>query len=902
MIRVKRFFVFAFSLFLSQNISLYVAHSAGSSSEKYEFWPGATYDPAIPTIKQILGHAPGEEITSHGDMIRYFEALAKAAPDRLKITEYATSWQGRKLIYMALSSPKNISNLDSLRTGMKQLRDPRKTDQKTAEQLIKTLPATLWLGYAVHGNEISSTDAAMLSAYHLLAATNDPRTENILESTVVFIDPLQNPDGRDRFIHQFQTARGLLADSSTLSAEHNEPWPKGRGNHYLFDMNRDWFALTQPETIGRIKALKEWYPLVFVDLHEMNGNSSYYFSPEAIPFNPHIHKDQKENLKLFGHNNAKWFDKFGDDYFTREIFDAFYPGYGASWPSYYGAIAMTYEQASARGLVFHRTDGEDLKYRETVRHHFVTSLSSAEVVANNREKFLRDFYTYQKTAVAEGKQEKVKSYIIPAQFDQMAADKIAGLLVQQDVEVMQADKAFKACGTPYAAGSYVISAAQPAKRFIRTMLDQNVPMKKPFLKEQERRRAKDLSDEIYDVTAWSLPLMFNVKSHTCSQNPKGSFHAAGPELFKPATLDKPNAKVAFLVPWGQVGATRLLSHALRQGLLVKSNDKAFTSEGREYPSGSLIFEVADNGADLGKALTALATLTGAPVYGVDSSWITKGPNFGSGNVVKMHAPRVAIAWDEPTSSLSAGNTRYVIERQFDYPVSAIRVAQLARADLSRFQVLILPQQAGSYKDALGKKGTENLKDWVKKGGTLIALGTAMRYATHPDVDLLSTRREDAVKKHRPETAKKKTNTVQGSLLTSMESFVEATSPIKESPDAVSGVLARGQVDKEHWLSAGLADQLNILVTGRDIYQPIRLDKGRNIVRFKGPDDLLISGYLWEENRKQLAYKPFVVVQPSGRGHVIGFTNDPTTRAYLDGLNIILANSIFRAAAHSKPLR
>ena len=786
---------------------------------------------------------------------------------------------------------------------MKRLADPRTLNDKQAQKIIRQMVGSTWLAYSVHGNEISPMDAAMQTAYHLLAAQNQPQTDKIMKDSVVFIDPLQNPDGRDRFVHNYRTARGLQADSSTSAAEHNEPWPGGRTNHYLFDMNRDWFALTQPETEGRIKALQEFFPIVFVDLHEMGGNSSYYFAPEAVPFNPHLAKDQRASLELFGKNNAKYFDQYGFDYFTREIFDAFYPGYGASWPSYYGSVAMTYEQASSRGLSFRRNDGTTLHYRDTVRHHFVASISTAEVTAVNKTKLLNEFYSYRKTAILEGKKEKNRYYIIPAQQDQAAATKIAGLLTKQGVEVKKSLSSFKICGKNYKSGSLIIDSAQPSKRFIRTVMEDQVEMEKPFLKEQERRRAKDLSDQIYDVTAWSLPHMFNVKVDRCGKISRVKTVKVGAEYHGSGSVENPEATVAFLVPWGQSTSSRLLSHALRQGLKVKSSDQPFTSLGKKYPSGSLIFEVKSNDADLSEKLQKIAQMTGAQVTGVNDSWITKGPNFGSGNVVKMNPPHVAILWDKPTSSYSAGNTRYIIERQFDYPVTAIRGSSLSYTDLSQFHVLILPE-GRNYKKFFGKSGTQKIKEWVSRGGVLIALGSAVRYISDPEVNLLALRREYAVKTHekKEEEEKKKKSRVKGTLLTSTEDFDKAIDPIKESPDAVSGVMLRAKGDPEHWLAAGVKKELNILYRGRDIYTPMPLDKGMNVARFLGKDDLLLSGYLWKENRAQLAYKPFVAVQRRGRGQVIGFTSDPAVRAYLDGLNLMLMNAIFRGAAHASPLR
>ena len=302
---------------------------------------------------------------------------------------------------------------------------------------------------------------------------------------------------------------------------------------------------------------------------------------------------------------------------------------------------------------------------------------------------------------------------------------------------------------------------------------------------------------------------------------------------------------------------------------------------------------------------------GAGVVAVDDSWVTDGPNFGSNNVVRFTAPKVAMAWDEPTRAYVAGNTRFVVERQFGYPVTPIRVSRLARSDLSRYQVLILPETSGgSYQDALGESGIERLKDWVTRGGVLIAVGNATRFLADPAVDLLAIRREDAVVESVIDTPPEGDDedgedmpaTVPGRVIEDPDEYRDLILPPRADPDSVAGVLVRADVDPEHWLGAGAASTVNVLVRGGDIYTPITLDKGVNVARFRAADALLAGGYLWEENRRQLAYKPFLVVQPSGRGQVIGFTQDPNVRAYLDGLNVLFMNAIFRGAAHARPVR
>ncbi|MCH8333458.1 peptidase M14, partial [Candidatus Sumerlaeota bacterium] len=308
MIRV-RLFIFCFL----------IAGGAASAEDAFEFWPGAQYDPSVPTFLEVLGHQPGQEIVSHVEILLYLRALEAADPHRMQIHEYARSWEGRELVYAVISSAANMARIEEIRQGIQRVADPREGSEAQRRLLVESLPATVWLGYSVHGDEVSGADAALLTAYHLLASTEDSMVQQILSGSVILIDPLQNPDGRERFIQNFRTSRGLEADSHPLAAEQNTPWPGGRTNHYFFDLNRDWLAATQPETQGRIRALQEWYPLVFVDLHEMGSNSTYFFAPEADPFNPHLAEGQKASLEIFGRNNAKWFDRFGFDYFTREV-------------------------------------------------------------------------------------------------------------------------------------------------------------------------------------------------------------------------------------------------------------------------------------------------------------------------------------------------------------------------------------------------------------------------------------------------------------------------------------------------------------------------------------------------------------------------------------------------------
>ncbi|MFT2089922.1 M14 family zinc carboxypeptidase [Paraglaciecola sp. 2405UD69-4] len=890
----KRFFIGI--LFISSLVS-------SAANAEYDLWPDVEYNPNIPTHMQVLGYEVGERITNHGDMLRFFEALERAAPDRIRLFEYGRTWEGRKLIYAAIGQPELIKDLEGFSSDMQSLSDPRVTDKNQAKQFQDALPSSVWLQYGVHGNEISTTDAAMMTAYHLLAAPDEPTNKKILNNNIVFIDPLQNPDGRTRFTQRYYASVGISHSPDRLSAEHNEPWPRGRTNHYLFDMNRDWLALTQPETQGKVKILNKYRPLVVIDLHEMGGDSSYFFAPSAQPFNPHIHPNQIENITLVGRNNGKHFDKFGFDYFTREVYDAFFPGYGDSWPTFYGAAASTYEVGSSRGEVFLKDNGELLTFKDTVHKHFVASISTAEAVADNREKLLKDYYQYQVDAIKSGKADKKeRTFILSNGQDRTTTHKLATLMAQHGVEVQQATESFKACGETYQAGTYFIDTAQPRGRFVKTTFTQQVDMSDAFIKEQERRRARLLRDEIYDVTAWSLPLMFNVDTDTCGKavSAKAIQLEASDKLV--GSVANPDANVAYLVPWGDMASVHFLTQALQQGLIVKSADKAFQLDSKQsFPAGSLIIEKRRNSADLAAKVQQIAADTGALVTGVDSSWVINGPSFGSGDVVDMPALNIAMAWDEPVSSLSAGNSRFVIEQELNYPVTAIRTDKLGSGNLAHYQVLILP--SGRYGQAFSKSALDNIKNWVDNGGVLITFGDATAFAASSKAGLLDVKRELAVTdKEDSANSKSDSDRVKGQLLTDKQALLDASVDAKQQPDYVAGVLANIEVDQEHWLTAGVNPNVVAMVSGRNIYTPITLTSGKNLAWFKDEESLLASGYLWKENTKQLAYKPFLIIQPQGNGMVIGYTQEPTTRAYLDGLNVMLANTIFRAAAHAQPLR
>jgi hypothetical protein len=763
-------------------------------------------------------------------------------------------------------------------------------------------------------------------AYHLAAARGDKLVDDFLSKVLVVIDPLQNPDGRNRFVHSFEVSEGLEPDANPLAAEHSEPWPGGRTNHYYFDMNRDWVAITQPETKGRIAAISEWHPQVVVDLHEMGTDAGYYFAPPADPFNPNMTKWQRDYQTDIGKGNAKWFDKFGFSYFTRDTYDAFYPGYGDSWPVYTGAIAMTYENGSTRGLVVRRPSNETIvTYRETVRRHFVTSIATCETSAAHHDDLLRNYYEYAKTAIKEGTEGPVKEYVLPRRGNTSQVDKLAQLLIEQGVEVSRTSSAFTVEGKQYPVGSYIVPLNQPAKRRIKDLLDLNTVMDDKFLKAEEDRRKRRLASEIYDVTAWSLPLQYNVEAIPSDVLTTGGL-APVKAGDTPSGSVSGNATVAYLVPYGTSASARFMTAALRADLHLYGSDFAFTQNGRRFPSGTLILPVKENPADAAATVARIARESGAEVVGTDTTWVEDGHNFGSHDTPFLKKPSIALAWDEPTNGTSAGETRFVLERQYGYPVTVVRTAQLANADLSKFNVIILPDSGGGrgggggYAGSFGSAGTQRLKSWVADGGTIIGIGGAVNFLADPTLGLLAIQQENLANANPTPAAggggngggrggQNATTTAAaspaaatgrgpGRILATEADFEKSIQPDSELPETLHGAIAKCRVDSEQWVNAGVPPNVYAMVSGRAIFTPIHIDRGINAVTFAGPSEVLASGYMWDEYAKQLAFKPFVITARSGRGVVVAFTANPNYRAALDGLNLLFLNAVFRGPAHS----
>lgn len=563
---------------------------------------------------------------------------------------------------------------------------------------------------------------------------------------------------------------------------------------------------------------------------------------------------------------------------------------------------MTFEMASARGLLGERRDGSVVSYADGVQRHFVASMATVDAAARQRQALLQEFLDYRRSAL-RGEHGGPREYLLPADRDPEAASEFAQRLLAHGIEVRRTRAATRACNVDLPAGSYLIASRQPAGRLLRTLLEDDSPMAEAFLAEQERRRQRGLGVELYDVLGWALPRLYNLPVATCDRRVGAD---AGPltpaDDYAPPL--PPQAEVAYLVPWGTRAAGRFLTAALREGLLLNGAEAAMTLGGMDYDRGTLLIRVAAHpelGAEaLHQRVEALARDSRAEVVAVDSSWTTAGTSFGSANFPRLHPPRIALAWDRPTGSLSAGHARFVLEQQFGYPLEVVRVADLGAPELQRFDVLILPD-GGAYADVLGAAGVANLLAWTRRGGTLIGLGGAVDFLASDAVALLPARREQATDLADPDPAPPQPR-VPALLLDDAEALRKAERPTEADPDPIPGVMLRAQPDPDHWLTVGLADSLPLMVQGNRVYQPLRRDEGSNVLTFAGPDELLLAGHLWQQNRAQWAHKPAVMATTAGAGVVVGFVVDPNFRGMADGLNVLFLNAVFRGPAQTQRLR
>ncbi|MFW6079557.1 MAG: M14 family zinc carboxypeptidase, partial [Gemmatimonadota bacterium] len=767
------------------------------------------------------------------------------------------------------------------------------------DALVRETPSLVWLGYTIHGNEASGAEASLATLYQL-AAGNDAETRTVLDSAVVLIDPVQNPDGHERHVQHVLrtrgTCEGCYAEGLDLPAHpaamvNGGQWPGGRTNHYLFDLNRDWFIHAHPESRGRTAAFLDWMPHVAVDLHEMGSNSTYFFAPPMEPINKNVPQSILDGWGIFAEANAGALDAAGGkSYFTREGYDEFWPGYGISWPVLTGAIGMTYEQASSSGGAIRRDDGTILTLHEAATHHYTTGWATAFTAARRRTDRVNAYVAFRRGAIEAHADGPMRS-IVFGPDGQGRADSLAHLLLGNGIEVHRLNRQTTMRATRYGqetpdnatipAGAYVVDLAQPQGRLAKAILEPDAELDSAFIREELERRRTGRSDRFYDLTAWSLPFAYRVPAWWSDRRPDGLEPVAEQEILAAAdaaadgmAFAREPARYGYAFAPGSEASIRMLAGLLADSARVWYAPYAFRIGGADFPDGAFLVRVARNDDDVHEVVERHARASGADVAALHTALVDEGTDLGSNSVEYVRPPRVALVGGSPASAYSHGAAWFAFDRRIRYPVTTVELNTLPRV-LDDFDVVVLPEVWGSLAGAMGESGARALRDWVRDdGGVLITLGGATSWLASEGSGLSDFRTL-------PDTAR--ADGQRGAPL----------------PKNVPGALARLEADTLSPLLAGVdRTMLPGPVSGGTVYAaPDDFRPGEIVARYvDDPDRVRLSGYFWPESTPRLAGSPYLWTESVGAGRVIAFTQDPNYRDLWRGWLPIFANAVLLGAS------
>ncbi|WP_020404639.1 M14 family metallopeptidase [Gracilimonas tropica] len=803
---------------------------------------------------EFLGYELGDQWTPHYKVLNYFQHVAEESP-LVTLSEYGKTNEGRELVYAVISSEGNQQNIEEIRLNNLRLAG-LESGSPTENQ-----KAIVWLSYNVHGNETSSSEAAMSTVYKLLTEKSE-----WLENTVVVMDPMVNPDGRDRYVNWYRSVVGEERNVNLDTREHNEPWPGGRTNHYYFDLNRDWAWQTQVESQQRIRVYNEWMPHVHVDFHEQGINSPYYFAPAAEPFHLAITDWQRELQTMIGKNHAEYFDQENWLYFTKEVFDLFYPSYGDTWPTFNGAIGMTYEQAghSTSGLGVITAEGDTLTLLDRLTHHTTSGLSTVEVAAQNSERVINEFSNYFNNAIENGSGE-YKTFIVKKSSNPDKVSRLLRYLVNQEIEFGQASGSTRANGYDYSTGEtgrvnveegdYVISTYQPKGTLVRVLFEP-----KP-----------ELADSLtYDITAWEMHYAYGVDGYAINGQVNTEPISMEVQDELTPTVQKP---YAYLAKWNSLEDLRYLARLLDEGVAVRYAEESFSVNGKNYAPGTLIITRNGNeklGAKFDQIVKDEAGLLNRIVTPVATGFVDSGKDFGSSSVRYLTAPKVALLSGDGTNSNMVGHIWNYFDQQINYPLNMINVDDVRSVNWDDYDVLILPEMYGS---AVSDSELDDIKEWVQNGGKLIAVGGANGLLVDKEGFALKRKSSDEeVGEEEPEDK----------LKTYGNASRERTSSF--NPGSIFEV----SLDNTHPLAFGYGNTYLSLKTGASAYE--YLDNGWNVGAAKPGAHR--SGFIGHEAKKDLEHSLVFGVQNMGRGSVVYMVDNPFFRGFWHNGKLMIGNAVF----------
>ena len=812
---------------------------------------------------EFLGYELGSQFTQHFQILNYYHYVAENS-GLVKLQEFGKTYENRPLIIAVVSSKDNLLNIDSIRTNNLRLTG------LVSGKISSAKKAIVWLSYNVHGNESVSTEASMQTLYDLVNPENQ-KTKKWIENTVVIIDPCLNPDGRERYVQWYNQHNSSTLVANPDAWEHNEPWPGGRTNHYFFDMNRDWAWQTQRESQARTTLYRKWMPQVHVDFHEMGLNEPYYFAPAAEPLHEDITNWQRDFQKIVGKNNASYFDRNGWLYFSREIYDLLYPSYGDTWPTYSGAIGMTYEQGGSgrAGLGIETEEGDTLTLKDRISHHYTTGLSTIEMTSQYAEKLVSEFQKYFEDSKSNPA-GSYKSYVIKVEQNQDKIDHLADILTSQGISFGVAGKKSSSKGFSYQTGKtetvsidandLVISANQPKSVMLNLLFEP-----KTFL-----------ADSVtYDITAWALPYVYDLNAFALTEKmtPSGDYKktAAG------KSGQENENPYAVLFEWKSMDDIKFLSALLKNKIQVRYSEEPFEIDGKQFGRGTLIVTKKGNdrsGSNWAKTVYRLASDFNRNAIPVSSGFVCKGRDFGSSTVRLIKSPRIGVFAGNDVSPYNLGEIWHFFEQQIEYPVSIINASQFGRLDLSKYDVLIFP--AGYFGGMLSDKNTIKLTEWISSGGKIIALSDAVAdFAEKKDFGLESQPPDSILK-----AEKNKRLLDRLSIYGNRERDAIAK--------GIPGSILKIKLDNTHPLAFGYPDHYFTLKL--DTLSYTYLKNGWNVGVLK--KDSYVSGFTGSKVKSKTKDALIFGTQPIGRGEAIYMIDNPLFRGFWFNGKLLFGNAVF----------
>lgn len=843
-----RLFIIAFFLFTNlcskaQDLSYYLPANV-------------TYDPAIPTPKSVIYHEVGEWHVTHDRLVNYMKAI-DVASDRVTLQITGFTYEGRPQLILIITSPANHARLEEIRQQHVQLTDPA----KSASLNIENMPDVVWIGHSIHGNEPSGANASMLTAYYL-AAAKGKQIDDLLNNTVILLDPSFNPDGLNRFATWANMNKSKTQVSDPNAREFNEAWPGGRFNHYLFDINRDWLPAQHVESQNRLKVFHAWKPNILSDHHEQGSNATFFFQP-GVPArtNPNTPPRNQELTGLIANFHARALDSIGSLYFTKEGYDDFYYGKGSTYPDINGAIGILFEQASSRGHA-QDTDNGLLTFPFTIRNQFVTALSTLEASRNMRKELLtyqRSFYT---DVLKEAAAYPTKAYVFGSPNDGGKSYNFISMLMRHQIDVYDLKQPVTIDGKTFAVqGSYIVPTNQPQFKIIKTMFEKTLEYKDSLF---------------YDVTAWTLPLAFNLKYGAINTSPANLMGSKiAPLVQRYGHLNGGKSEIAYIFSWEDYYAPKLLYALQNNGLSVKVATQKLqaTANGgnMKFDYGSILIPAhqTDKTTDeVYKIIDDVVKNSGIEVYSLKSGLSAGRIDLGSSSFAVIKKPEIMMFGGTGTSPTDVGEIWYTLDQKFAMPVSIVDVDRFNAISTSKYSVIIMP--SGLYTN-LDKTAQDKLKVWVSNGGTLIATEDAVKFLSTNGLTKVSYKIDDAKKDS-----------------TSMLPYYLRLDETRAKE--MAGSIFEAKMDITHPLCYGYKDSTVSVFKSNTIFMD------QNNTAYDSPvmytDNPLQSGYLYRGYKDLIKKSAVINIDQVGRGRIISMVDNLNFRAFWYGTTKIFMNAIF----------